>query len=171
MLPAMVNYKNLSRRAVLGLGVVVIARLAWGRRALATPLAPATEEALRSASLLYVATRRKSGERSSVRPIWFMYEDGAIYFTTSPGSWKARRIARGSPLYVWIGSQTGPYLVGQAERIQDRTVVAHMGERYAEKYWIAWFGLFRPDPDRVAGGKTIAYRVTVEEQAAPVKRP
>jgi len=161
------------RRAVLralgaSLAVVVVSR--WDRLARAA-LAPATEQALGSASLLYVATRRKSGTRSTVRPIWFIYEDGLIYFTTSPSSWKARRIARGSPLYIWVGSESGPFLVGRPERIDDRRVVEHMGERYAQKYWIAWLGFFRPDADRVSAGKTFAYRVTLAEGEAPPAPP
>jgi len=133
-------------------------------------LSTTTEQALATSTLLYVATQRKSGARSTVRPIWFNYEGGTLYFTTSPSSWKARRLARGSPLYIWVGSESGPFLIGHAERINDRDTIARMGEEYARKYWIARLGFFRPDPDRVSAGKTIAYRVTIEE-ADPGRPP
>ena len=42
-----------------------------------------------------------------------MFEGDAVYFTTGPASHKARRIARGSPLLVWIGAPDGPHFVGQ----------------------------------------------------------
>jgi hypothetical protein len=162
------------RRAVLralgaALGAIVVS---WGKGlARAASLSAAAEGALSSASLLYVATRRKSGVRSTVRPIWFIYEDGLVYFTTAPTTWKARRLKRGSPLYIWVGSESGPFLVGRAERIDDRRVIEHMGERYAQKYWIAWLGLFRPNPDRVSEGKTLAYRVTLTEGEPPPAAP
>jgi hypothetical protein len=38
---------------------------------------------------------------------------------------------------------------------------------YADKYWIASMGLFKPRAERVAEGKTIAYRVTLAEGTPP----
>lgn len=135
--------------------------------ALAQRIPAATREALENSKLIYVATRRKSGERSTIAPVWFIYENDAIWTTTSPDSWKAKRIARGSPLYIWVGSESGPFVVGTAERITDPAIVAHMGEAYADKYWIAALGLFRPRPERVAEGKTVAYKVTLAEGTPP----
>ena len=62
-------------------------------RVLAQQIPAATKEALATSKLIYVATRRKSGERSEAAPIWFIYENDAIWTTTSPDSWKAKRIA------------------------------------------------------------------------------
>lgn len=126
-----------------------------------------TVAALRSAELLYVATRRKSGQRSTVRPIWFMFEGDRVYFTTSPTSWKARRIQRGSPLYIWVGSESGPFVVGRAQPVTDPAVIRHMGEVYAQKYWLAWLGFFRPNAERVEAGKTVAYRVALRRGTPP----
>lgn len=149
-------------------------RILFGAGALLVPLRgragqipAATREELQDAKLIYVATRRKSGERSSVAPIWFHYDGEVLYFTTEPDSWKARRLAQGSPLYIWVGSESGPFLVGEAERITDPEVVARMGEAYSDKYWIAMLGLFRPRPERVTSGKTFAYRVTLDEGTPP----
>lgn len=136
-------------------------------RALAQAIPAATKEALATSKLIYVATQRKSGERSTAAPIWFVWENDAIWTTTSPDSWKAKRIARGSPLYIWVGSESGPFLVGTAEKITDPAVIAHMGELYSDKYWIAAMGFFRPRPERVSSGKTIAYKVTVAEGTPP----
>jgi Pyridoxamine 5'-phosphate oxidase len=157
---------TIPRRRFLGIALAASATLPWARAARAEAPA-ATGKALEDASLIYVATRRKSGERSTAAPIWFYYENGEIFFTTSPDSWKAKRIGRGSPLFIWVGSEDGPFLLGEAERVTDPGVVAHMGEEYAKKYWIAWLGLFRPRPDRVAEGKTVAYRVQLTEGTPP----
>jgi hypothetical protein len=156
----------LARRSLLrlaALAVVCAPRL----RAWAAGLPAATREALADASLIYVATQRKSGVRSEAAPIWFLYENGEIFFTTSPESWKAKRIARGSPLYIWVGNEDGPFLLGTAQPVTDPAVIAHMGEEYSKKYWIAWLGLFRPRPERVAEGKTLAYRVKLSEGTPP----
>jgi hypothetical protein len=139
--------------------------------AFADGLPAATRDALGKAKLLYVATRRKSGERSTSAPVWFIYENDAIYTTTAPDTWKAKRIARGSPLYIWVGSENGPFVLGNAERITDPAVIAHMGDMYADKYWFAMLGFFRPRPDRVAAGKTIAYKVTLAEGTPPPPPP
>ena len=117
-------------------------------------------EALGSAQQLYVATIRADGSRSKVSPIWFMFDGEAVYFTTTPTSYKARRIAKGSPLDVWVGSEDGPHFVGQAEIVRDPALAERMAPVYNEKYWIAWLGFFRPRPERVRAGETLLVRVT-----------
>ena len=34
-----------------------------------------------------------------------------------------------------------------------------MAPEYDRKYWIAWLGFFRPNPERVREGKTVIVRV------------
>jgi len=120
---------------------------------------PEVVEALRTSKQLYVATRRGDGSVSKVVPVWFMFDGDAVYFTTAPTSYKARRVKRGSPLLVWVGSATGPHFVAQAELSSDPELAARMAPVYSQKYWIAWLGLFRPDPERVRGGKTVIVKV------------
>ena len=130
----------------------------YGR--LAMPLAPDAVAALRSAKQIYVATRRADGTPSKIVPVWFILDGEAVYFTTGPESHKARRIARGSPLLVWVGRPDGPHFVGRAELVRDPGVAARMAPVYDEKYWISWLGFFRPRPERVQAGKTVIVRVT-----------
>ncbi len=122
--------------------------------------------ALKTEKEIYVATKRKSGEWSKAAPIWFMYDGEAVYFTTSPTAYKAKRIKRGSPVRVWVGGNDGPSFTGKAEIVADSAIVARMGEAYGQKYWIAWVGLFRPRVDRVEAGKTVAVKVTPEPEEA-----
>ncbi|TMA49801.1 MAG: hypothetical protein E6J83_01055 [Deltaproteobacteria bacterium] len=128
--------------------------------AIAASFRPDVNAALATSKQIYVATRRADGSESKVVPVWFMFDGDAIYFTTGPESHKARRIARGSPLLVWVGSTTGPHFVGQAELVRDPEVAARMAPVYSRKYWIAWLGLFRPNPERVRAGKTVIVKVT-----------
>src|SRR5438034_263731 len=88
------------------------------------PLAPDAVAALRSAKQIYVATRRADGTPSKVVPVWFILDGEAVYFTTGPESHKARRIARGSPLLVWVGRPDGPHFVGRAELVRARAARA-----------------------------------------------
>jgi PPOX class probable F420-dependent enzyme len=115
---------------------------------------------LRTADYLYVATKRKDGTESKRVPVWFMYDGEAVYFTTAPGSHKAKRIANGSPLLVWVGAESGPHFVGKAELVRDPAVAERMAPVYDKKYWISWLGFFRPRPDRVRDGKTLIVKVT-----------
>lgn len=121
------------------------------------------EQLLQSSSYIYIATQRKDGELGSFAPIWFMYDKGKIFFTTSPDSWKAKRIAKGSPVTIRVGTEDGPVLVGTAEPVTDAAYIDAMGEAYNDKYWIAWLGFFRPRSERVSSGKTVAYLVDAAE--------
>jgi len=150
-------------RAAIALTVVLGGLVSMVTASPAGTVSPATQELLRSSSYIYVATQRKNGELSEAAPIWFVYDGDEIFFTTGPESWKAKRIARGSPLTIHVGSRTGPMLVGKATKVTDPALIDRMGRTYSDKYWIAWLGLFRPRSERVTAGKTVAYFVDVEE--------
>jgi len=133
----------------------------------AASFAPDVVKALETSKNLYVATKRKDGTQSAVAPIWFMYDGQAVYFTTTPTSHKAKRIATGSPVLVWVGAENGPHFVGKGEILRDVETASAMAEKmapvYDRKYWISWMGFFRPRPDRVRAGKTLIVRVTPGE--------
>ncbi len=147
-------------RAWMMAWVIAVAWLFAPEPAAAAELPVSTQDLLRTSDYIYTATRRKNGERSAIAPVWFYYEGGdELFFTTSPGSWKAKRLAQGSPLYVWVGAKDGPHLIGEAREVKDAALIDRMGAAYNEKYWIAWLGFFRPRSDRVGSGKTVAYVV------------
>src|SRR5579885_1500700 len=79
--------------------------------------------------------------------------------TTSPTSHKARRLAKGSPLLVWVGSKDGPHFEARAELVRDPELAARMGEAYRRKYWIAWLGFFCPSAERLRAGKIVIVRI------------
>jgi len=126
----------------------------------AAGFSPTVADALGSAKHIYIATIRADGTQSKVVPVWFMVDGGALYFTTTPDSHKVRRIRRGSPLLVWVGSPDGPHFRGHAELLDDPAVAEKMAPAYDQKYWISWLGFFRPRPERVRAGKTLLVRVT-----------
>ena len=138
----------------LGLGLVVLGV------AVAAQFPPDVQQALSSAKNLYVATKRADGSTSKVSPIWFMADDNAVYFTTIPTSYKAKRIAKGSPVLVWVGSEQGPHFVGKGEILRDPALADKMAPAYDKKYWISWIGFFRPRAERISEGKTVIVKVT-----------
>ncbi|HUI25594.1 MAG TPA: pyridoxamine 5'-phosphate oxidase family protein [Candidatus Kryptonia bacterium] len=140
---------------VLMTGLFLIA-MAAGSRAAAFP--PDVQQALRTQSEIYVATKRADGSRSKAVPVWFWWDGTVVYFTTSPDSHKAKRIRKGSSVFV-ATSKDGPFFEGTAEVITDLKLVDKLGTEYSNKYWIAWLGLFRPRPERVKSGKTMAVKV------------
>lgn len=115
---------------------------------------------LESAKQIYVATERKDGSRSKAVPVWFGYMDNAVWFTTGPESHKGKRVKRGSPIYVSAQGENGPFIKAKAEVIKDGAIADRLGELYSKKYWIAWFGFFRPSRARNESGKTILLRLT-----------
>ncbi|MGH7859106.1 MAG: pyridoxamine 5'-phosphate oxidase family protein [Candidatus Binatia bacterium] len=126
----------------------------------ADALPASTQDELRERKEIYVATRRASGEWSAAAPVWFFFEDGVVYFTTSPDSHKGRRIRRGGQVRISTRGPDGPWLVGATSLVTDPALIEHLGNAYGEKYWIAWLGLFRPRVGRVASGKTLVVKVT-----------
>ena len=48
----------------------------------------------------------------------------------------------------------------QNELDESFVVNLRMAPVYAQKYWIAWLGLFKPNPERVRTGKTVIVKVS-----------
>jgi PPOX class probable F420-dependent enzyme len=122
-----------------------------------------TREALETAKEIYVATERADGSRSAAAPVWFMYEDGTVYFSTASGSHKARRLRNGGRVYVTVGGADGPAWEGWGTLVSDAALIDRMARHYRQKYWIAWLGFFVPSKDRVAAGKTVIVKVVPVE--------
>src|SRR5215510_4299876 len=93
-------------------------------------LSDTVEEALKTESYIYVATRRMSGEWSTAAPVWFMYDSDGVYFTTAPSSHKAHRIHRGSPVKIWVGTKDGPSFEGKAQFVKGGALAERMGKVY-----------------------------------------
>jgi general stress protein 26 len=123
-------------------------------------LPPEVRAALRTQKEIYVSTRRANGSRSQAAPVWFWWDGQALYFTTAPDSHKGRRIRKGSPVFLSVQGKSGPFFEGAPEIVTDREEVERLGREYADKYWIAWLGFFRPRSARVAAGKTLVVKVT-----------
>ena len=145
--------------AILGL-LMVVCFSAVGIALGAGGFSTEVEAALKTEKHIYVATRRVNGEWSTPAPVWFMYDGEAVYLTTAPSSHKAHRIRRGSPVRVWVGKKDGPLFEGEARFVKDPAVVERMAQAYTQKYWLAWLGLFRPRPGRIATGKTLVVKIT-----------
>jgi general stress protein 26 len=109
---------------------------------------------------IYVATERKNGTRSTAAPVWFGVMDNAIWFATLPDNHKARRVKRGSPMYISVEGKDGPFIKAKAEIVQDGAMAERLGEIYSRKYWIAWLGLFRPSRAKIESGKNLLIRLT-----------
>lgn len=112
---------------------------------------------------IHVATQRKDGTRSTAVPVWFVVIDGVLWSSTSPKSIKARRVKGGSPMFVSVSGEEGPFVPTKAEIVSDPATADRMGKMYADKYWIAWMGFFRPSAEKVKGGEIVLLRLTPSE--------
>jgi len=122
---------------------------------------PPNLAALQEESYIYIATVRKDGNQSKAAPVWFIAPaaDQFLVNTTSD-SWKVRRIRRGSPVLVWVGSLDGPAFIGKAEIVEDKAVQDMMIEQFPRKYFLARIGLFGPRRSRLDSGKTVALKIS-----------
>jgi hypothetical protein len=69
-----------------------------------------------------------------------------------------------------VGAEDGPFVEGHPQATTDAALIDKMGAAYAQKYWIAWLGFFKPRSNRVDDGKTYAYEVALEATEPPQKK-
>jgi hypothetical protein len=121
-------------------------------------------KAFDAAETVYVATVRKDGNQSTPAPVWFTLsaDRTQLYIQAHKGSWKDKRIRRGSPAIVWIGGLNGPAFIGKAEITSDAAVIDKILTDYPKKYG-ATNTLLGPSRSSLTGGDRIAIRITPEK--------
>ncbi len=119
-------------------------------------------EALAKSSLIYVATVRKDGNQSTAAPVWFTVgsDNNSILIQTGPRTWKAKRIKRGSPVLVWIGSASGPAFIGKAEITSDASIQSKILDDFRQKYIRNRLFGTGPSREKFDRGEVIAIRIT-----------
>jgi len=146
---------------VAGVLAVGVALLAWSLEARAD-ISQRDAAAMSQASLIYIATVRKDGNQSTAAPVWFTpgADNNSILIQTGPDTWKAKRIRRGSPVLIWIGSATGPAFIGKAEITSDAAIRSKILDDFHKKYFAnRMFGV-GPSQAKFDSGKVIAIKIT-----------
>jgi Pyridoxamine 5'-phosphate oxidase len=107
-------------------------------------------ERLEAARNYWICTTRPTG-RPHAAPVWGVWLDDAVWFSTSPRSQKGRNLARQRWVVVHLesGDET-VILEGQVEEVLDRDGRIRFADAYEAKYD------FRPDPDK--GGAVYVLR-------------
>ena len=144
--------------AIVSVGVIVS-----GTVGTACAVAASTRDlaAFQEQSYIYIATVRKDGNQSRAVRVWFvMSPDNKILIDTNSDSWKAKRIKRGSPVLVWMGSATGPAFIGKAEIVVDKAIQDTMIEKIPEKYFLARVGFFGPKRAKFDDGEIVTIRIS-----------
>jgi general stress protein 26 len=120
-------------------------------------------KAFDQASTVYIETVRKDGNQSTPAPVWFTLsaDRAQLYIQTRKGTWKDKRIRRGSPVIVWIGGLTGPAFIGKAEITKDAAVLDKILTDYPKKYTMN--ALVGPSRASFDSGDRIAIRITPEK--------
>jgi hypothetical protein len=122
---------------------------------------PRDIDALSRATYIYIATVRKDGNQSKAAPVWFITTAGHdVLIETSPTSWKAKRIKRGSPAMIWIGTRTGPAFIGKAEIVTDTALQDQVIAEYPKKYLLARIGFARPSRAKLDRGQIVVIRIS-----------
>ena len=144
------------------LGIVLTLSVAGGSMADSRDgLTPSVKTFLKTQKLISVATKRANGDWSRPAPIWFTYEDGAVYFITAPTSFKARRIRKGSPVLVWLDEKQEPAFSGETQIVTDPVILDRINAAYQDKYWVAWLTYWAmPLAGRIQAGNMVAVRIT-----------
>src|ERR1700687_179920 len=142
------------------LATILVALAATAGVGICAPSARDSAE-LAKATYIYIATVRKDGNQSKAAPVWFITTaDPQVLIETSPTSWKAKRIKRGSPAMIWIGERTGPAFIGKAEIVTDKKLQDLVIEQYPKKYLLARIGFARPSRAKLNSGQIIVIRIS-----------
>ncbi len=99
-------------------------RLPWSR----------VEEWLIGARSYWICTTRPDG-RPHAKPVWAVWIDGALLFSTSPASVTWRNVEAGSPIAVHLDS--GDQVVifeGSPEPLSDQSLLERFVDAYERKY-------------------------------------
>jgi hypothetical protein len=140
---------------------VLMAALATFAANAIAAVSPRDADALAKSSYIYIATVRKDGNQSRAVPVWFITTgDNQVLIETSPTSWKAKRIRRGSPVLIWIGSPSGPAFIGKAEIVEDKALQDEVVAGYPKKYLLARIGYARPTRAKLDSGQIIVIRIS-----------
>jgi len=141
--------------------VTVVMMLLTFERSAFCQASPRDIDAFTNSKLVNIATVRKDGNQSKSTPVWFTTTaDHILLIETGPNSWKAKRIRRGSPAIIWIGSVTGPAFVGKAEISKDPNLENRIIADYPQKYWEARVGLFQPTKEKFDSEKIVLIKIT-----------
>ncbi len=90
-----------------------------------------------------------------VRPLWYLWRDGVLWFTTrSEVRFTGRDVAGGSPVAVSIASEERPYravvIHGKPEILaKDQDMLLAISTRYGEAPGRRWLAIAMKEPDRV----------------------
>lgn len=148
MMPPHPKHRHPLRRAglrVLASTAVVVALQASAPAA--ETLSPATEEALRSSTYVYISTTRKNGSLGTPAEIWFLYHQGAVYVASPPTTWRVRRIKAGRlGAQIRVGERDGPSFRATGAIVNEPDVLPVLFETFARKYpegWKRWEERFR----------------------------
>ena len=84
----------------------------------------------------WVCTTRPDG-RPHAKPVWGLWMDGALLFSTDPNGVTARNLAAGSPLSAHLESGDEVVILdGDVEHPDDPALLRRFADAYDEKYGI-----------------------------------
>ncbi len=93
----------------------------------------------------WVCSTRPDGKPHAA-PVWGVWLEGTLYFSTSPTSRKGRNLAANPAVVVHLESGDDTVILeGTVQRVTDRALLGRVVDVYAAKY------AFRPDPDDPSG--------------------
>jgi hypothetical protein len=91
---------------------------------------------LEAARNYWVSTTRPDGRPHS-KPVWGLWLDGMVMFSTDPTSVTGRNLAAGSPMQIHLESGDEVAIVdGVVERPSDPDLLARFADAYDSKYGI-----------------------------------
>jgi len=105
----------------------------------AAALSAEIEQALRTSTYVYIASKRKDGSFGKPAEIWFMYHDGAVWVASPTTTWRAKRIKANRPkARIAVGKLDGPTFKAKGSVVKDPALYEEMYRTFAKKYPDGW---------------------------------
>jgi hypothetical protein len=118
----------------------VLSRVPDNPPAVDRPNFPATygiDRAVRDEMLAWDEARERLTASRNAAPVWGVWMNEALYFSTDPASVKGRNMAAVPDVVVHLESGDDVVIVeGRAERVSDQTTLERMLDAYEQKYAI-----------------------------------
>ena len=93
------------------------------------------EEVLAGVRNYWIGTAGRDG-RPHAAPVWALWIDGAVYFSTGKESRKARNLAANPHVVVHVESPSGEVVIveGRTEEVSDEATLKSVWDAYKQKY-------------------------------------
>ncbi len=136
----------------------------------------AAERRLKASRNYWITSTRRGGRAHAI-PVWGLWLDGAVYFSSDPASVKGRNVAARPDIVIHLESgDEAVILEGRAECVTDGAELKRFADVYEKKYAFRvdtdnpMYGVYRLHPDVALTWSERAFQASATRWVFPKQR-